>query len=180
MPRGQGTPYSSRAVLLSQGAVHQQDIFEQKFYAVKRERDDLVLQCVQLQSELDSMKTTAANAIATFSKSKEEGMQSDTPSTPEREDDDSENMKMTSSNLRTSIGSMGDLTSLLEDMTRKMHIENSDVEIEAPLVLEFLQNLYKQKEGERESILSQLQILSNDITKMEKKVKEMKIACHHE
>merc|ERR1712137_1122151 len=61
-------------------------------------------------------------------------------------------------------------------MTRKMHIENSDVEIEAPLVLEFLQNLYKQKEGERESILSQLQILSNDITKMEKKVKEMKIA----
>ncbi len=68
----------------------------------------------------------------------------------------------------------GDISSLLQAMSRKMQIDAKGVEIEAPLVLEFLMNLRKQKEQELESSRAQLQTLKKDIQQMQKQVAQYK------
>jgi len=153
-------------VLLSHSIAPSDNQYERRFYSIKKERDDLQLKCVELQSQLDSMKNTAANAIAAFSGKKEENPSID------------EGSEMSDSNSKkggiSRADSVSELTSLLEDMTSKMQINSAEAQIEAPLVLEFLKNLYKQKESEREAVDKQLEMVRLDIEKMEKKVSDLK------
>lgn len=155
-----------KIVLLSQSAQISSDDYEKKFFVIRREKEDLLLQCAQLQSELESMKMTAHNAIASFGVGKNED-----------EDQMTDKPKPKRGGIAPSSDSMGDLTSLLEKMSKNLQIDSADAQLEAPLVLEFLQNLYKQKENEQKNIGSQLLLLSADIKKMEEKVVQFKKAA---
>ena len=155
-------------VLISQEIVNRPS-FEQKYYAVKRERDDLMLKCVQTQSDLESARLTIASAITSFTK--RDTMETKEPSTFSQEGMDQVR------NPTDQSGGVNDISSLLDDLTRKMQIELNDEGIEPPMLLEFLKNLHRHKENEKGTILSQLQLLTEDIEKVEEMVKTMPSAA---
>ena len=126
--------------------------------SLKRERDDLRLQCVKLHSELESMKKTAECAINAIS-SKD----------PSKADDNKMEEKK-KEEAEDSANGFFSISALLEDMTRKMQIESEEIENEALLTLEFLKNLYTHKENEKKTILEQIDLLSSDIKQMEDRV----------
>ena len=125
---------------------------------LKRERDELRLQCVKLHSELESMKKTAECAI--YAISNKDSRQEETNNLMEEKKKEEE---------ETANGFFS-ISALLEDMTRKMQIESEEIENEALLTLEFLKNLYAQKENDKKTILEQIDLLSSDIKRMEDSV----------
>ena len=125
--------------------------------SLKRERDELRLQCVKLHSELESMKKTAECAINAIS-SKESKADENIMEEKKKEE------------VEDSANGFFSISALLEDMTRKMQIESEEIENEALLTLEFLKNLYTHKENEKKTILEQIDLLSSDIKQMEDRV----------
>jgi len=132
--------------------------YENMFQAVKRERDELEANQQRLLEELQSLKRTAGRAIAAI------------VSTP----DYCQPVSMPEEEPESPGDLFGDISSLLQAMSRKMQIDAKGVEIEAPLVLDFLMNLKQQKEQELEASKTQLQTLKKDIQQMEKQVAQYK------
>lgn len=144
--------------------------YENLYHAQLKQNDALTLEMVKLRSQLDEARRTASTAVAAIGGSSLDESMGDAAMVSDSADHKS----------AESIAGLGDITSLLQDMSRKMQINAVGCEIEAKVVLQFLEKLRDQKVEAQELISRQLQMITADMESLKQQIVEREAKKNHE